>query len=119
MERRNSPPVAADGREHLLACGRGSRLFLAGYASVKAIFAVLIGLVAVASRLLPGSLSRFPFNACLQDFADAAGQDRSVASPPGLMYPLVADVAVLSVPGDRWSEQVAGFARPALGHAAT
>jgi hypothetical protein len=119
VERRNSPPAAADGREHLLACGRGSRLFLAGYASVKAIFAVLIGLVAVVSRLLPGPLSRFPFNACLQDFADAAGQDRSVASPPGRTYPLVADVAVLSVPDDRWSEQVAGFARPALGHAAT
>jgi len=30
-------PAAADGREYPLACGRGSRLFLAGYASVKAI----------------------------------------------------------------------------------
>jgi uncharacterized protein (DUF2236 family) len=31
------------------------------------IFAVLIGLVAVVNRLLPGPVSRFPFNACLQD----------------------------------------------------
>src|SRR2546421_8785333 len=43
------------------------------------------------SRLLPGPLSRIPFNACLQDFADAqAGQDRPVASPPGRTYPLTA-----------------------------
>jgi uncharacterized protein (DUF2236 family) len=31
------------------------------------VFAVLIGLVAVVNRLLPGPVSRFPFNACLQD----------------------------------------------------
>jgi uncharacterized protein (DUF2236 family) len=30
-------------------------------------FAILIGLVAVVNRLLPGPVSRFPFNACLQD----------------------------------------------------
>ena len=42
-----------------------------------------------------------------------------MTSPPDRTYPLVADMAVLSVPDDRWSEQVAGFARPALGHAAT
>lgn len=31
------------------------------------VFAALIGLVAVVNRLLPGPVSRFPFNACLQD----------------------------------------------------
>jgi uncharacterized protein (DUF2236 family) len=31
------------------------------------VFAVLLGLVAVVNRLLPGPVSRFPFNACLQD----------------------------------------------------
>jgi uncharacterized protein (DUF2236 family) len=30
-------------------------------------FAFLIGMVAVVNRLLPGPVSRFPFNACLQD----------------------------------------------------
>lgn len=31
------------------------------------VFAALIGLVAAVNRLLPGPVSRFPFNACLQD----------------------------------------------------
>jgi uncharacterized protein (DUF2236 family) len=31
------------------------------------VFAVMIGLVAAVNRLLPGTVSRFPFNACLQD----------------------------------------------------
>lgn len=31
------------------------------------VFTALIGLVAAANRLLPGPVSRFPFNACLQD----------------------------------------------------
>jgi uncharacterized protein (DUF2236 family) len=31
------------------------------------VFAVLIGLVAIVNRLLPGPVSRFPFNACLHD----------------------------------------------------
>jgi hypothetical protein len=35
-ERRNSPPAAADSREHPLARGRVPGPFLAGYASVKA-----------------------------------------------------------------------------------
>jgi uncharacterized protein (DUF2236 family) len=30
-------------------------------------FAFLVGMVALADRLLPGPVSRFPFNACLQD----------------------------------------------------
>jgi uncharacterized protein (DUF2236 family) len=33
----------------------------------KQIFAVLIALVSVTSRFLPGPVSRFPFNACLAD----------------------------------------------------
>jgi mpaB/rubber oxygenase-like protein len=31
------------------------------------VFAALLGLVAVVNRLLPGPVSRFPFNACMQD----------------------------------------------------
>ena len=63
--------------------------------------------------------SRFPFNACLQDLqirrlsGPAGGQSaRPDVSP-------VADNAVVSVPDDHRSEQVAGFARPALGYTAT
>jgi uncharacterized protein (DUF2236 family) len=33
----------------------------------RRVFTALIGLVAVVNRLLPGPVSRFPFNACLQD----------------------------------------------------
>jgi hypothetical protein len=47
-ERRNSPPAAADSREHPLARDRGSRSpFLAGYASVKAMAQPRPGLVAI------------------------------------------------------------------------
>jgi hypothetical protein len=48
-----------------------------------------------------------------------AGQDRPVASPPGRTYPRLPTMAVVSVPDDHRSEQVAGFARPALGYTAT
>lgn len=58
--------------------------------------------------------SRFPFNACLRDL-----QIRRLASPPGRTYPRLPTMAVVSVPDDHRSEQVAGFARPALGYTAT
>jgi len=44
-ERRNSPPAAADSREHPLARGRVPGPFLAGYASVKAMVRPRAGLV--------------------------------------------------------------------------
>jgi uncharacterized protein (DUF2236 family) len=53
------------------------------------LFAVFIRLVALVYRLLPGPLSRFPFNACLQDLrmrrliGSATGRNRLVISNTG------------------------------------
>jgi hypothetical protein len=42
-----------------------------------------------------------------------------VASPTGRTYPRLPTMAVVSVPDDHRSEQVAGFAQGALGYTAT
>ena len=69
------------------------------------------------SLLLPGPLA-VPVQRLPAGFADTqAGQDRTVGGPPGRTCPPIGGMAVVSVPGDRWSEQVAIRARSESGPA--